>query len=89
MPGGLRSYREASRAPIFHEGTLAVAKAVAASGATSIVRAGIRSPPSHRWGWATGLRICRRAAGRRSHSLGGLQLPGVEALMDRLPARND
>ena len=67
----------------FAEGTLVVARAVAASSATSIVGGGDSIAAIHQAGVASGITHISTGGGASLEFLGGCKLPGVEALTDK------
>jgi phosphoglycerate kinase len=72
--------------PAFAQGTLEVAKAVAAatgSGATSIVGGGDSVAAIHQAGVADKISHISTGGGASLEFLGGRKLPGVEALTDK------
>ncbi|MFQ5778160.1 MAG: phosphoglycerate kinase [Terriglobia bacterium] len=69
--------------PPFAEGTLGVARAVAASSATSIVGGGDSIAAIHQAGVASGITHISTGGGASLEFLGGRELPGVEALTDK------
>ena len=75
--------------PAFANGTLEVARAVAAatgSGATSIVGGGDSVAAVHKSGVASRISHISTGGGASLEFLAGAKLPGVEALTDRAPA---
>jgi phosphoglycerate kinase len=69
--------------PPFAEGTLAVARAVADSGATSIIGGGDSVAAVQQAGVASRITHISTGGGASLEFLGGLKLPGVEALTDK------
>ncbi|MGH9787412.1 MAG: phosphoglycerate kinase, partial [Candidatus Acidiferrales bacterium] len=69
--------------PPFAEGTLAVARAVASSGATSIIGGGDSVAAVQQSGVAERITHISTGGGASLEFLGGRKLPGVEALTDR------
>ncbi len=69
--------------PPFAEGTLAVARAVADSGATSIIGGGDSVAAVQQAGVAGRITHISTGGGASLEFLGGLKLPGVEALTDK------
>lgn len=69
--------------PQFAEGTLAVARAVAASAAVSIIGGGDSAAAVHQAGVASKITHISTGGGATLEFLSGLALPGVEALTDR------
>jgi phosphoglycerate kinase len=69
--------------PPFAEGTLAVARAVADSGATSIIGGGDSVAAVQQAGVASRITHISTGGGASLEFLGGLKLPGVEALTEK------